>query len=352
MKPRDPNQLGFEGLGEVASAAGRAVPAGAGSAGQPDAAVATGVSTPAAASPAALEAAAALLAASPDYRVLRRFVPHDQYAQPAPGAEVTRAAIVDTETTGIDVASDAVIELAVVVFEYDARDGTVLRVVDVYDGLEDPGREIPPGSTAVHGITDAMVAGQRLDEARVAAMLGGVQWVIAHNAGFDRPLLERRLPLFEKLRWGCSLADVDWEAEGYSGAKLQYLAIQLGFFFEGHRSEIDCRALLEVLSRPLPKSGGSGLARLLRSAAESRLRLWATNSPFETKDLLKARGYRWDAARRCWHIVVSGREAAVEEAAWLKAEVFGGRGVEIDVEVVDATVRFSPRGGVRRKRML
>lgn len=343
MKPNDPRQLGLEGLGDPASAASAPASSVAHHA-QPGAAPA--------ASPAALEAAAARLEASPDYRVLRRFVPHDLYAPPAADAEIARAAIIDTETTGTDVAADAVIELAVVVFEYDVRDGTVLRIVDVYDGLEDPGREIPPESTAVHGITDAMVAGQQLDAARVTAMLEGVQWVIAHNASFDRPLLERRMPLFEKLRWGCSLADVAWEAEGYSGAKLQYLAIQLGFFFEGHRSEIDCRALLEVLSRPLPKSGGSGLARLLASAGESRLRLWATNSPFETKDLLKARRYRWEPAKRCWHIVVSGRDAAMEEAAWLKAEVYGGRGVEIDVEVIDATVRFSPRGGVRRKRML
>ena len=338
MKPQDPRQLGLEGLGQ---------PAGA----RPDA-PATAVTLGTGPSAGALEAAAALLEASPDYRVLRRFVPREVYAEPAAEAEIARAAIIDTETTGTDVAADAVIELAVVVFEYDARDGTVLRIVEVYDGLEDPGREIPPESTAVHGITDARVAGQRLDEGRVAAMLAGVQWVIAHNAGFDRPLLERRLPLFQNLRWGCSLADVDWEAEGYSGAKLQYLAIQLGLFFEGHRSEIDCRALLEVLSRPLPKSGGSGLAQLLKSAGESRLRLWATNSPFETKDVLKGRGYRWEPAKRCWHVVVAGRDAAVEEAAWLKAEVYGGRGVEIDVEVIDATVRFSLRGGVRRKRML
>lgn len=345
MKPVDPRQLGLEGLGDAAGAATK--PASKGPTPHQDAGAAA-----AAPSAGALEAAAALLESSPDYRVLRRFVPREVYAQPAAGAEIARAAIIDTETTGTDVATDAVIELAVVVFEYDARDGSVLRIVDVYDGLEDPGREIPPESTAVHGITDAMVAGQALDEPRVAEMLEGVQWVIAHNANFDRPLLERRLPLFEKLRWGCSLADVDWAAEGYSGAKLQYLAIEQGFFFEGHRSEIDCRALLEVLSRPLPKSGGSGLAQLLKSAGESRLRLWATNSPFETKDVLKGRGYRWEPAKRCWHIVVAGREAAVEEAAWLKAEVFGGRGVEIDVEVIDATVRFSPRGGVRRKRML
>jgi DNA polymerase-3 subunit epsilon len=323
MKPTDPRQLGLQGL-----------------------------DAPAKPSAVSLEQAAALLETSPDYRVLRRFLPHDVYASPAAGAQVERAAIIDTETTGTDLTQDAVIELAVLVFEYDAASGTVLRIVDVYDGLEDPGRPIPPESTAVHGITDGMVAGQRLDDARVAAMLEGVQWVIAHNAGFDRPLLERRMPQFETRRWACSVADVAWEAEGYSGAKLQYLAIQQGFFFEGHRSEIDCRALLEVLSRPLPVSGGTGLGALLRSAAESRLRLWATNSPFETKDALRARGYRWDATRRCWHIVAAGRDAAVEEAAWLKQEIYGGRGVEIEVEVLDATVRFSQRPGVRRKRML
>lgn len=319
MKPVDPRQLGLEGLD---------------------------------AEPESLEAAAARLESSADYRVLRRFVPRDVYAVPGPGAEVARALVIDTETTGTDPANDAVIELAVLAFEYDAASGRLLRIVDVYDGLEDPGRPIPAPATAIHGITDAMVVGQRLDEARVTAMLEGVQWVIAHNARFDRPLLERRMPVFETLRWACSVADVPWEAEGYSGAKLQYLAIQQGFFFEGHRSEIDCRALLEVLSRPLPKSGGTGLALLLQRAAESRLRLWAINSPFETKDVLRARGYRWDPTKRCWHILVAGREAAVEEAAWLKSEIYGGRGVEIDAEVIDATVRFSSRPGTRRKRML
>lgn len=301
---------------------------------------------------ATLDAAARVLESSADYRVLRRLIVHDDFSAPAPGAPVARAAILDTETTGTDVQVDRVIELAVLVFEYDPATGAVLRIVDVYDGLEDPGIEIPPASMAIHGITDAMVAGQRIDDARVATMLQGVQWVIAHNAGFDRPMIERRLRVFETQRWACSLADLNWEREGFPGAKLQYLAIHLGFFYEGHRSEIDCRALLEVLSRALPKSGEVALAALLRSAAESRLRLWATNSAFETKDLLRARGYRWDAARRCWHIVVSGRDPAVEEAAWLKAQIYGGRHAEIEVEVLDATVRFSARPGLRRKRML
>ena len=155
-----------------------------------------------------------------------------------------------------------------------------------------------------------------------------------------------------RLRWACSNVDVPWAAEGFSGSKLQYLATQQGFFFEGHRSEIDCRALLEVLSRPLLKSGTAPLGVLLRTAAQPRLRFWATGSPFESKDLLKARRYRWDAERRCWSLTVVGDEAALAEADWLRSEVYRGRRAEIEVEVLDATVRFSDRPGPRRKRML
>jgi DNA polymerase-3 subunit epsilon len=299
------------------------------------------------------DAAAAVLDQSADYRVLRRFVPRDTVADAPAPAGLSRAAILDSETTGSDARSDALIELAVVAFDYDAASGAVHRVLDVYDGLRDPGRPIPAEATAIHGITDAMVAGQALDEARVTAVLAGAQWVIAHNAAFDRPVVERVLPgLFKPLRWACSNVQVPWQAEGFSGSKLEYLAIQHGFFFEGHRSEIDCRALLEVLRRPLRRSGEIALARLLQSAAEPSLRLWATGSPFETKDLLRSRGYRWDAERRCWHFLATSREEAKAEAEWLKAEVYGGRPQEIEVEVIDATVRFSGRPGVRRKRVL
>ena len=38
--------------------------------------------------------------------------------------------------------------------------------------------------------------------------------VIAHNAAFDRPFLERRLPIFAEKHWACSRFDVDWKASG------------------------------------------------------------------------------------------------------------------------------------------
>ncbi len=300
--------------------------------------------------PATVLEAARLLEADPDYRVIRRLVVTDDFGG-APTGPLASAVIVDTETTGTRRESDQIIELGLVRFEYAEETGEIYRVTGVYSGLEDPGRPIPPESTAIHGITDAMVAGQRIDEAKVAALTAGAKLIVAHNASFDRPFLEERLPAFESMSWACSFAQVPWEAEGLRGRKLEYLGWMAGFFFDAHRSEIDCRALLELLRRPLPKSGRIAFKLLIEAAAEPALRLWATGSPFETKDILRERGYRWDAERRCWSRVVP-KSAAKEESEWLKAEVYGGRAAQIDVEVLDARVRFSDRPGPRKPRVL
>ena len=148
------------------------------------------------------EALALRLEAHPDYRVLRR-LDAGWLGAPLAGEAVSQAVVLDTETTGTDPGEDRVIEIALVKFEYDRVSGEVGRVLDVYDGLEDPGRPIPPESTAIHHITDAMVAGKRFDERAIERVLDGVGVVIAHSAGFDRPFVERRLPGFVALPWAC-----------------------------------------------------------------------------------------------------------------------------------------------------
>lgn len=298
----------------------------------------------------ALEAAARALEASGDYRVLRRLVPRDDFGISTP-APLQRAVVLDTETTGTDPDEDQVIELALLCFEYLPDSGQIVRVTRAYEGLEDPGRPIPPEATLIHGITDEMVAGQHLDDEAVKGLLQGACWVVAHNASFDRQFLERRLGVFETLPWVCSYAEIPWAQEGFAGAKLDYLASRHGFFYEGHRSQIDCRALLEVLRLPLPRSGDIAWRRLLQSGAQPSYRISALDAPFESKDVLKARGYRWDAKRRCWHRTL-GREEATAEAPWLKEHVYGGRSHEVEVEVQDALTRYSVRPGRRVKRSL
>lgn len=289
------------------------------------------------------EQLAARLENHPDFRVLRRLKPRSSYAAPD-GRALARGVVVDTETTGLSLEVDAIIEFAMVVFEYDKESGQVYRILEIFDELEDPGRPIPPESTAVHGITDDMVAGKRINDERVSELLQGVDLVIAHNAQFDRPFLEGRLPVFATLPWACSFQQVAWAEESMASAKLEYLAYRVGFFYDAHRAEADCLALLELLQTPLPVSGRLGLSYLLERAHDRDFRVYAVKAPFDSKDLLKARAYRWDAERRCWHRTLGG-ELMTAEIAWLKAHVYGGRAASLDFEAMDALCRFSQRPG-------
>jgi DNA polymerase-3 subunit epsilon len=270
-----------------------------------------------------LEKMADVLVASGDYRVIRRLEPRTEY-HPPDGNPKLIAAVVDVETTGTDPEHDKIIEHGMCVFEYGRSDGRIYRVIGSWDWLEYPGMPIPLEITRLTGITDQMVAGNRIDDDAVNRLLAGVVLVIAHHAAFDRGFLERRLSAFATKHWACSLSDVGWRDEGIRSSALEFIANSLGFFHDGHRATNDCRATLHVLSQPLPQTGRFALATLLEKARTRSWRLWARDAPIETKDALKARGYTWSPGEfgrpRCWFRDVSDAEK-LAEVAWLRATV-------------------------------
>lgn len=290
---------------------------------------------------ASFEALADVLDAHADFRVLRRFVPRHAVNPDRAGENDFVGLFVDVETTGLDPAKDAIIEFAAVPFTY-TRDGYVAYVYEAFDALEDPGRPIPPEITALTGIGDDDVAGERIDDDAVAELVAAADLVIAHNAGFDRPFLERRFPVFEGAAFACSRDDVAWREAGFGCRVLEHLARDFGVFYDAHRADIDCHVGIHVLAQPLPGGDGTVLASLLASARTPSYYLEATDSPFDSKDLLKARGYRWNGGAKVWHTWVD--EAALDdELAWLKAEVYGRGMPELAPRPIPATDRYSVR---------
>ena len=288
------------------------------------------------------ETAAAVLRADADYRVLRRLEAR-LIPTSAPGGTVRRAVFLDTETTGTDLARDEVVELSMIAFDYDPASGAVHAVheADAFSRLRDPGRPIPPEATRVNNITDEMVAGQTIGQVEVEAFLKGVGLVVAHSASFDRPMVEKTWPVFQGLNWACSIEDVGWKDRGFASNSLEYLVMRQGFFFEGHRAKIDCLAGIALLASTLP-AGGPVMGELLASARKTRTLIRAVNSPFETKDILKARGYRWDNEGRVWWTLAEDLEA---EQAWLADNVYDGRLPSLPLSTIRAANRFSLRAG-------
>jgi DNA polymerase-3 subunit epsilon len=282
-----------------------------------------------------------MLEATGDYRVLRRLQPRLIAAPRVPRQGEKIAVIVDTETTGLDHIRDEVIELGMVAFLYD-EEGRIGDVIGTFNGLREPSVPISPEITHLTGITPEMVAGQVLDLAAVERFIEPADLVIAHNARFDRPFCERLFQGFQLKAWACSHSEVAWSRFGFEGSKLGYLLTQCGWFHQGHRAVEDCHALLEVLAAPLPSAAGLPFGHLLASARKALLRIWAEASPFDMKDVLKARGYRWndgtDGRPKAWWVEVD-EETFEAELGFLQREVYR-REVEPFSQRVTAFERF------------
>ena len=317
---------------------------------QPMVAAAPAVPPPERSGDADPEAMAQTLAQHPDFRVLRRLVPHTDYGA-LTGQATQRVVVLDTETTGLDSKTEKVIELAMLSVLVDTVTGQPVGPVDIYESFEDPGKPIPPQITEITGIDDSMVQGQRIDDAAVTAMVAQADLIVAHNAGFDRPFVEGRWPVFAGKAWGCSFQGIDWKKEGSGSAKLEFLASERGWFYDAHRAQVDCHALLQVLASPLA-DGQTGLSRLLAGAGQTRYKLRATGAPFEAKDKLKSRGYRWDGEGRVWWCSLASDESLDAECAWLRAEVYGTRSARVQLEALNSLVQFSSRSGKLSERSL
>jgi DNA polymerase-3 subunit epsilon len=296
--------------------------------------------------PDSLEGLARVLTATGDYRVLRRFQPRRRYTPPADIETPLRAVFVDVEATGLDTFEDRIIELAAVPFTFDRATGRIGDVHEPFVALEDPERPIPDEIIELTGIDDDMVRGQRIDDDALGALLADAVLVVAHNASYDRQMLERRFPLFAEKHWACSHADVPWARLGCRGTKLDYLLLErCAEFFDAHRAEHDCLAGIHVLATPCA-DGTLPFQRLLDAARTPRHRLWAIGAPIEIKDTLKKRRYRWhpgDAQRpKAWYRDCTPAELA-DESAWLETVAYAGRQPAWRTEKITAKDRYSIR---------
>jgi DNA polymerase-3 subunit epsilon len=269
------------------------------------------------------EAMARHLEATGSYRILRKLQPRPIVKSPRPGFP-RRGIILDTETTGLNYRKDEIIEIGVIAFTFNDAGG-LGDVTGIYGGLQQPTIAIPADITRLTGITDDMVAGQAIDIALLNALIEPADLIIAHNAGFDRPFCEAFSPVFVHKAWACSVSEIDWSARGFEGSKLAYLIGQSGYFHDGHRAVDDCFALLEVLEQVRPGTVTAPFVELCQASQRSRVRIHAENSPFDMKDHLKARGYRWsdgsDGRPKSWWIELP-EETLEEEMHFLRTEIY------------------------------
>tara|TARA_Y100000815_G_scaffold270541_1_gene295401 strand:- start:1256 stop:2110 length:855 start_codon:yes stop_codon:yes gene_type:complete len=284
------------------------------------------------------------LEASDSYRVLRK-VPEIKKAKVEPSDQLRYAMIVDTETTGLDLKADEVIELGFVLVGYHSEN--LNHIAALGNEIREPGRRIPEEVQRLTGITPEMVRGKRLSARKVLGALSLANIVIAHNAAFDRPMCERLLPEFSEKPWACSLTEIPWARYGFESAKLKHLLFDSGYFFDGHRALDDCAALKCLLELRSP-SGSTFFSELIERAREPSY-LFRVQAPYELRQRMRELGYRWSRFETrtggVW------KKAVFHEAFNTEREIISGLkrdGATFDYIEQDAFNRYRPTPSSRR----
>ena len=113
----------------------------------------------------------------------------------------------DIESTGLFYATDKLVELGMVKFEY-TEDGRIFNLLEEFNGYQDPKIPIPEHITKLTGITDDMVKGHSIENSKVAEYLEDVDIIISHNAQFDRAFFETAFSNIVPKAWACSMRNV------------------------------------------------------------------------------------------------------------------------------------------------
>ncbi len=260
--------------------------------------------------------------------------------------DIKYAAVLDFETTHLIPNKGKIIEAAVCLVELDDN-RNFGKVVETFSSFNDPEEPIPATVTKLTGITDDMVKGHKLDWKKFNDILFKSSVLISHNARFDRAWLEEH-GAYKTNWWACTLDMIDWkQVHDMPCRTLKHLAWEHGFFPNAHRALDDTETLVKLLSSKSKSNPERTYAQeLLTCAATKRRILFATYSPFDKKDLLKEKQFKWSSERKTWWKVVL--ETELEELkTYLDQEVYSGHPRYEITEPVDSLApQFGSKYGI------
>lgn len=214
-----------------------------------------------------------------------------------------RALIIDTETQGDDPSRHGVIEVAAILFDLQYK-----TQIEAFASL------LPATSNeaeAINGIPAAVLDDAFMSSvdtwARVRGLAQVSDVILAHNVEFDRPfvqiatggpLLLRDADKGPEAPWVCTCNDVDWPKQHKPGMGLVALAMAHGLGVSGaHRAMADADLIARLITRAC-ELGMDIQAQLVRGMRPKTKII--SLARFEEKEIVKAHGFRWDAAAKQW----------------------------------------------------
>jgi len=205
---------------------------------------------------------------------------------------------IDTETTGLDVTNDDIIELGYAIYHVNNPAPILMK-----DFFLTPKLAITAEVTSITGITEDII-----NKAAVTPNVGfdallsdikeyDIKWLVGHNiVDYDHPILKHNLQ-----RCGLELpqinmidtkTDVKYTVPSKSN-RLSYLAADHGFINPfPHRALTDAMTCMVLLYK-------YDIKKVLEVASTPMIEIRADVN-FDKRDLAKQLGYNWDGDRKIW----------------------------------------------------
>lgn len=132
--------------------------------------------------------------------------------------------ILDVETTGLSPIHDEMIEIGFLLFRYDTDTDVFLETLEEHSFLREPlslsARKNYEFAFRIHSIPFEDVKGRSFDDTKVKSAIQRADFIIAHNASFDRSFTAKMYPELHSKKWYCSARNIPWKKYGYQSAKL------------------------------------------------------------------------------------------------------------------------------------
>lgn len=265
---------------------------------------------------------------------------------PRSADDLLRLLVIDIETTGLDVNSHELIGLAAMLVEVQKSTGCLIRVLERYDGLQEPTQELSPWAADILGYDHSALVGKQFDHQRITELVQGCDLVVAHNAHFDRPFVERVITAFQGRQWVCSLHDIDWwSLEGQEAASVEKLALRLGHKMDSFTPMSTVEAMVHILASPLPVTKQTGFGVLISASKGPFIKFVIPDPEQKLETVMLEYSIEFSEKDRAWTTVLWREDALAFESELVDLAVFDRRVRAFQVQELDPLLRFSSASG-------
>ena len=240
-------------------------------------------------------------------------------------SDLIRIAVLDVETTGIDLNENEIIELAIKVIEINKHNGSSMRAIGKFESYNDPGFEISEEISSLTGITNDDVKDQHINWENVKSIFNNCQLLVAHNARFDRKFVEKYIQTNNV--WACSQKDIQWKNRGFFKNSLELLCIWHGFYYEAHRAMNDVNSTINLIAHS-SYNDDMPLIELIKSAKKPLYKI-INKFPYNENHIksIKSRKindnrYSWDSNNKSWNIYFDSKDNVDVEVDWLTENIY------------------------------